>query len=246
MPDGLAHDLETARGHDDAVWEAMTTASPEDRDALGRHLQERYASSVRWLDDQLARIWQDLASRGLLDDTLVVLWSDHGEQHFERGYQAHAFTLYREESDVLGLFWSRGLAPGAWSGPTHAVDLVPTLLQLYGLAIPAGVTGEPLGSADPSRIRTSFSAGKAGVFQSLQQGDDKLHFGWRDPDAAPEWARSTQGLRQHDLRADPLEAIDVLDPTSARTAELWSLLRPRVEAASALLPDEPVRWPEGL
>ncbi|HHO53958.1 MAG TPA: DUF229 domain-containing protein, partial [Deltaproteobacteria bacterium] len=231
-------------GHDAAVWEA-TTGPAAERQALQQHLRQRYTSNVRWLDDQLAEIWSDLEEQDLLDDTLVVIWSDHGEQHFERGFQAHAFTLYREELDVLGLFWSQSLAPGVWRGPTHATDLVPTLLDLYGLERPTTITGVPLGSADPERVRSSFSWGKAGVVQAVQQGTDKLHFGWGDPELAG-WRAPAQGLHLHELQGDPREQHDVMDPGSERTQALWALLRPRVEAASALLPDDEVHWPEGL
>ena len=245
-PEGLPHDLDTAQGHDDAIFEAMTTATPSDRLALQQHLEQRYDSAVTWLDDQLADLWADLEAAGWLDDAWVVVWSDHGEQHFERGYQAHAYTLFREENDVLGLLWAPDLSPGAWGQPTAAIDLAPTILDLFGVSIPDTVTGVPIGSADPQRRRFSFTYGKVGRFQAVRQGPDKLMFGWSDPATLPGWQQPAQGIHQYDVVADPREITDRYDPSTARTQQLWGWLRPQIEAASALLPQEAVAWPADL
>ena len=187
-----------------------------------------------------------LEARGWLDDALVVFWTDHGEQHFERGYQAHGFTLYAEENDVLGLFWARNLEPAVWTGPTHATDLAPTVLGVFGVPVPEIVTGLPVGLAPADRARFAFTAGKVGIFQSVRQGPDELIFGWTDPAAVTPLTRFAQGIHQYDRVADPAERTDLYDPTSARTRELWALLRPKVEAASTLIPDRTVSWPPGL
>lgn len=242
----IPYDLDTHAGHDQAVLDALTSGTPEEVALLERHMRTRYDGDVRWLDDQLSGLWDQLEARGWLDDSLVVFWSDHGEQHFERGYQAHAFTLYSEENAVIALFWAKNLLPGVWSGPTHQTDLAPTVLDVFDLPVPDVVTGVPLGHADPERARFAFTAGKVGVFQSVRQGPDELVFGWSDPAAVEPIARFAQGIHQYDLVADPEERIDRYDPSSPRTQELWSLLRPRVEAATALLPDRTVAWPEGL
>jgi arylsulfatase A-like enzyme len=240
----IPYDLDFVSEHDQMAYDALTVLSDEEIDVLELHVRTRYDGDVRWLDDQLADIWAELEARGALDDALVVFWSDHGEQHFERGYQAHAFTLYREENDALAFFWAKNLAPDRWEGPTHAIDVAPTVLDVMGVPIPEVVQGVPLGHADPERPRFAFSAAKVGVFQAVRHRDDKLHFSWSDPEDLDDWQRFGQGIHQYDLAADPGELVDRWDPASPRSQELWSLLEPQVQAASALLPNHPVRWPQ--
>lgn len=63
---------------------------PEDALERMRHL---YAQSVRFLDDWLARVLEALDASGALDDTLVIVTSDHGENLGEGGLIGHAFSL---------------------------------------------------------------------------------------------------------------------------------------------------------
>jgi arylsulfatase A-like enzyme len=242
----IAYDLATFQGHDDAVWDSVNGMPIAERDLIEQHMRLRYAGEIAWLDAQLAAWWQELDANGWLDDTLVVFWTDHGEQMWEHGYQAHAFQLHAEENDAVLLFWSRDLSPTAWTGPTTGVDLAPTLLDLYGAPIPARMTGLPLGAATDDRARFGFSAAKAGIFQSVRQGTDRLVFGWYGAEDVDSWQVAAQGTRYIDLLADPGEQSTTYDPNDPRVQELWNLLLPRVRQATALLPAEPIHWPAGL
>jgi arylsulfatase A-like enzyme len=55
-----------------------------------RHL---YARSIRYMDDWLGRLLERLDAAGVLDDTAVIVTSDHGENFGEGGLMAHAFSL---------------------------------------------------------------------------------------------------------------------------------------------------------
>jgi arylsulfatase A-like enzyme len=76
----------------DAIWRACAGGFdiPDDAIARMRHL---YARSVRYMDDWLGRILERLDAAGLLDDTLVLVTSDHGENLGEGGLISHAFSL---------------------------------------------------------------------------------------------------------------------------------------------------------
>ncbi len=53
-----------------------------------------YEGSIAYLDHQLGMLFRELGARGILDSTLVVVSSDHGEQFGEHGYVGHANSLY--------------------------------------------------------------------------------------------------------------------------------------------------------
>jgi arylsulfatase A-like enzyme len=205
----------------------------------------RYQGEVAWLDAQLADLWSDLDAQGLLDDTLVVFWIDHGEQFFERGHQTHAWTLYGEETDSTAFFWAEDIQPMAWAGPTMAVDIVPTVLNTFGLEAPDSVSGLVVGEAPDDRARFSTSAAKLGVVQSVRQGPHRLHFAWGDLSDSDE-VGDGQGVHVYDVVADPGETNDLFDPTDPTVQDLWTLLLPRIEANAAAMPERTISWPDGL
>ena len=75
-----------------AIWKTCLKDFDVPDGALER-MRHLYARSVRLLDDWLARVLEALDDRGLLQDTLVVVTSDHGENFGEGGLLAHAFSL---------------------------------------------------------------------------------------------------------------------------------------------------------
>lgn len=203
--------------------------SPEDQALVQQHLEARYAADVMWLDDQLDTFLSELEAEGALDDTLVVVWNDHGEAFWEHGHQTHAWLLYPEENDGLAVFWHPDLAPVRWAGPTHAVDLVPTILDAMGVELPDEVTGVPLGAALPSRARFASVDARYGVAQAVRQDGWMLHYTWKDGQ-----------LSLHDLQSDPGAMVDLYAPTHPRAQDLWPLISGRIEALKPLVESSPV------
>ena len=60
------------------------------------HLERCYAGAVRQADDQVALLLERLEANGLMENTIVVITSDHGEEIGERGMFGHGHTLYDE------------------------------------------------------------------------------------------------------------------------------------------------------
>ncbi len=216
--------------------DAYPQLPPEDQALLEAHLRARYRAEVRWLDDQLFAIHQDLEATGRLDDTLVVFWTDHGEAFWEHGRHTHAFTLHAEENDAIAVFWAKNIVPSAWTGPTTAIDLAPTVMELLTREVPASMTGIPVGQAPADRPRFAWAIARLGAGQAILKDGYKLMFPW------------TGQPRLFDRTADPLEQADLYDPADPHpmARELFSELRPVVEQAEALAPGYLVRFPPEL
>lgn len=228
--DPVDYDLSSYEEHYSAVG-AFPSLDPEDQALVEQHLRVRYAGEVRYLDDQLRDMFAGLDALGLLDDTLVVVWTDHGEQFWEHGDLGHAYELTAPENDGVAFFWARSILPGAWEGPTTAIDLVPTLLSLYGLPMPDEVTGKPVGSADPRRPRYGASDARFGPVQMVDKERWKLQFWWDG------------SLQLYDRGLDPSEAVDLYQEGHPKVKELWPLLETRVEQLEELAPEDEVHWP---
>lgn len=228
-------DLSIKDEHYDAgsAWPGLTEY---ERDLLDQHMQLRYNGEIAYLDDQFRTIWADLTARGLLEDTLVVFWNDHGEQFWEHGNQSHAHKIHAEENDGFMFFWAQNIIPGTWTGPTSQIDFLPTLHKLYGgETLPPEITGLPLGEAPEDRARFALTSARRNTIQAVRKDQYKMLFTW-----------ATGKVELFDVEADPTEQVDLYDPTDPIALELWDLLRPRVELADQAVLDENPRWPVEL
>ena len=131
-------------------------------------LARRYAEEAAFVDAQVGRLVDELVRRGVLDDTLLVVTSDHGEALWQHGERWHATEVY--ETTTHGLFFARlpTRSPKSdaalVSGATGTVDVMPTLLRALGLPVPEGLDGEALDLRSPSlndggRLRFSQATG---------------------------------------------------------------------------------------
>lgn len=96
-------------------------------------LFNRYRNSVAYVDATVARMMDSLERRGLLDQTVVVITGDHGEEFFETGYLGHnsAFSTFQSQVPLI-VYWP-GVSPGRESRLTSHVDIVPTMFALLGI-----------------------------------------------------------------------------------------------------------------
>ncbi len=110
-----------------------------------RDLQDVYDAEVLSLDTELRRLFSALEARGLLENTIVVFTSDHGEEFKEHGLIGHEKTLYGEVIRVPLLIRLPGSSPAAEvMEAVSLVDLAPTLLGLIGIPAPASFEGRSL------------------------------------------------------------------------------------------------------
>jgi arylsulfatase A-like enzyme len=107
----------------------------EDSALFGTSYADVYDNSIRRTNLVLEQLFLFLAGNDLLDETIVVIASDHGEAFGERGLEGHARKVYRETTEVpwiLSLPFK--LEPGlVVRSRTENVDIWPTLFELLGL-----------------------------------------------------------------------------------------------------------------
>lgn len=114
---------------------ALQDAEPEFRRERLSALRD-YEASIRYLDAQVGRMLSELATRGLLDNTLVIITSDHGEEFNEHGRGWHGNTLYMPAIHVpLVIRLPDGNRAGERIGtPVSLTDLAATVVDVLGLS----------------------------------------------------------------------------------------------------------------
>ncbi len=225
--DPVPWDLSTKEGTAEAreAWEGLT--GPERANLLA-WLTALYEGELAYTDDAVGALLDGLDAAGKLADSLVVVWSDHGEEFQEHGALGHGVQLHSDQADGIGIFWASNIVPDAYSAPTTHNDLVPTVLDALGMEIPADVSGTALGAAT-SGTRFAFLWTKDGnAAASVERGGLKLIYDWR-------------GRKElYDRNLDRNEAADHYTSDDPDVEALWALLRPRVVKQAAVIGLEPV------
>jgi len=95
---------------------------------------DAYDGSISYVDDQIKSLFIELDSRGLLDNTIVILTSDHGESLGEHGLLQHSASLYLDEVHVPLIVWGPNYIPAGKTidTPVTIAALPSTILSLIG------------------------------------------------------------------------------------------------------------------
>ncbi len=121
---------------------------------LIEHLKALYDSEIRWTDSQLSRLLHSMREMNLLDNTLVILVADHGEEFMEHGSTGHASNLYQETIHVPLIMSGPGIEPETIiSQNVGQLDVLPTVLDYLNIPVPDHVEGiSLLGTIPADRI----------------------------------------------------------------------------------------------
>lgn len=108
-------------------------------------IEGAYESEIAFLDRAIDRFFTSLESRGQLENTVVVVTSDHGEAFFEHNLLEHGL-LYDENLRVPLVVVAPGRVPAGVrvAEPVTAIDVVPTVLDLVGIRSDPGLAGRSL------------------------------------------------------------------------------------------------------
>ncbi len=206
------------------VWRERIDLTPQDVD----HLTGRYDGEVAFTDVQVGRVLDDLAARGLLDNTIVVVTADHGEILYEHEYYfGHDIGLYDECIMIPLIMHVPGHGrPGARLNPlVQSLDIMPTLLEVLGIEAPDYLEGKSLlplmGGTGEATVAFAFSETfpfpeKSPPRHAVRTADAKLL--WKETRA------DTILKAYYDLLQDPGETANLYSDNFAPASRLDSVL----------------------
>jgi len=204
------------------VEEGKIAATPE----VLRNFLDLYDAEIAANDAAFGELLDLLGQRGLLEDTLIVFVSDHGEEFLEHGGWEHGRTLHQEMLDVPLIVRVPGMGSGkVVQRQAQQMDVAPTILDLLNLPVPPGVDGRSL---------APWISGDG------PPGDDPaepMAFSWLDQHGSRAAAVTTPGWRfiedrlpdpgraLYDRQADPGEHRDLAAQRAVRAGYLRARLR---------------------
>ncbi|MGE5343880.1 MAG: sulfatase-like hydrolase/transferase [Candidatus Omnitrophota bacterium] len=103
---------------------------------FGSRTEDLYDAEISYMDHYVGKIIDDLKNKNLLDHTLIVIAGDHGEGFGEHGENGHSLLCYEESLRVPLVFYNPQLLKKGLRIPnrTNLIDMMPTLLEMYGIA----------------------------------------------------------------------------------------------------------------
>lgn len=109
------------------------------------HLKALYDGEIKCWDQAFADLWAHLNSLGLIENSILIFTSDHGEMFGEKGYWLHHTSIYEEEIRVPLLISYPGVVPAqTLNTPVQSLDILPTLLDWLNQPIPNNLDGSSL------------------------------------------------------------------------------------------------------
>jgi len=210
-----------------------------EKQQVGRRLIPLYAAEVSYMDFHIGRLFDELQQRGILDDAILLVTSDHGETFMEhQRYFNHGKSVYQTTMHSVCVI----RLPGGEGGGRKIeelvanIDLLPTLLDILGISPPPGIDGVaiPLGvTRDIVDQRTRF--GQATLPRNRHETDPRwfnilkaryIRSGQYKLIQTP--YRETEEL--YDLESDPGEQRNLLEDPSQETLEIAARLRVELTA----------------
>ena len=189
------------------------------------HMVSQYDGGIAYLDSELGKLIEWLKDRGLYDNLMIIVTSDHGEAFGEHGLLEHGVSVYQDQVWVpLIVKYPGRNAPETVLETVSLVDVMPTVLDSIGGRPPEGLDGVSLrrvgGTALKRVYAESFPFSEyfdlyprfRRVERAAYQGNRKL-------------ISSTAGKREfYDLSKDPREIENILPAQQAEALEMESHL----------------------
>ena len=173
-----------------------------------------YDGEIAYVDREVGKFLERLRHLGLMDETLVVLVSDHGEGLGDHGEATHGVFLYESTLRVPMILSLPGVLPRGKrvSTPIRTIDLMPTVLKLVDLPEPEDIQGTSL---LPLASRRGADLLLKSVSESILPREN---YGWSELASirVGDWKYILAPREElYDLRTDPQELKNLADRREA-------------------------------
>jgi arylsulfatase A-like enzyme len=203
-----------------------------------RFLKSLYDEEIRYTDQGIGMLLDELRRLELYDHTIVAITADHGEEFLDHGWLGHTRTLYEELIRVPLIIRAPGIERPAREveSPVSLVSLASSLLDLAGVN-PAGIGSHgasfaPMMRADgprPSTIIFSEASFDSSMPADLGKKTNKKSIIWERYKLVRD--ESSGELELYDLKKDPEERTDLSETSESLLQSLLPMLDERILAS---------------
>ncbi len=204
-----------------------------------QHLVSQYDGGIAYEDYHIGNLIARLKESGMYDNSLIIVTSDHGEVFGDRNYIGHGNSVYQSEVRVpLVIKYPQSSRKAVVDEFVSGVDLMPTVLDVFGYEIPGDIQGSSLlkpedlykrkviSESFPDRNKLSFHKRFHRIERAIFSGTDKF-------------VGSTSGKQElYDLSKDPEEKEDIFNADDSVSRNIKAELDQWLEDVKEELPSK--------
>ena len=197
-------------------------------------LRKLYLAVVRQTDDHVRTFFDVLKKHNVLDESVVIITTDHGEEFDDHGSLSHNGKMYAELIDTPILIYNDS-SGGAQDCDTlvSGLDISPTIVRLFGLEPVESFQGHSLMPLESYPQKGCYGEAIGKLAHRVQATDRPVYF-YREDDLKIIYRVEDDSWQMYDLRVDPQEQNNIIG-TLPRAEEMKDKLRPRINRESKQL-----------
>ncbi len=211
-------------------------ATPEDE----QQIRDLYYGGVSMADAMIGSVLAEIEAQGVLDNTIVIITSDHGEELGEHNLWEHNWMYQTNLRIPFIMSWPKGLPQGQRVDEiVDTIDFLPTLCDLMELQLPVdedlppdrakidGTSLVPLIEGEVARVR-EYTIAENNFFRSIQNSEFKLIVRFKGLEDGA-WEKIVAGEleepRLFDLTKDADETLNAFHVEREEAHKLWLALK---------------------
>lgn len=217
------------------LWRKAAVNAPEEVTPQEHaELEANYRKEVEYLDAALGRFFDELDSEGHLEDTIVVLVADHGDEFGEHGYYGHRNLPY-EELVHVPLLIRFPEASNVTSGehierPVRCLDALPTVLDAVDAELSDKMSRRIEGESLLPLLEGQSPGFDVAITEKERREQETFRFGVRDERWTYFWDGDSGNTFLFDREADPGENTDVIEEFPEVAASFEDVVERRLES----------------
>lgn len=182
-----------------------------------------YVGEIAYTDSQLARLWEFLEKENLIENTILIFASDHGESLGAHNENTHGFFIYQESVHVPLIIVTpfESLFGLSRTGVVSLVDIMPTMLEMANIPVPSQSQGKSL---QPLLFKDQQDPD---TFAYSETFYPRFHYGWSELTSIQNSRYKlivAPRLELYDLEIDPQESTNLLDVEPREARQLKDLI----------------------
>ncbi len=211
--------------HPEQIRNGSVPLSEDDR----TNLRNLYLGEVAYTDREVGRLLDELRDSGRIDESVVIVLSDHGEEFWDHGDFEHGHTQFEELIHVplLIRFPDKKHAGTTVAEPVRLMDLMPTLFEYFGLTPPDTFDGQSF----LSLLQDGHGYDVPFLFENCLYGTEKKAIRSNDLKLIVDMQSDDAAL--FDLSSDPKEQNDLAATRAEEVERLKASLLQSVEETDA-------------
>lgn len=197
------------------LWRKAAVRSPDDvTEPEHEELWQNYCAEIEYLDKHIGGLLDALREQGELEDTLIILTADHGEEFYEHGRYGHGNLPYTELTHVplvMSFPSSADINTTNVNNIVRSVDILPTAIDFIGETLDSEMERRCIGQSLLPAIDGESVAPDYVVTEKRIRGEQAFRIGIRDGEWCYLYDGKTDCRHLYDLNTDPNEQEDLVD-----------------------------------